>query len=122
MNMITLYGLKKCSTCIKACAWLETQKKAYKFIDYREQPIAPDLLKTWSKQLDGWEKLVNRASMTWRNLTNSDKMLGPDQDQDWVNLIARYPALIRRPLTVWHHDSVTVGFNDKKFLAELNKL
>ena len=120
--MITLYGLKKCSTCVKACAWLETQTIDYQFIDYRDQPIAPELLKLWSKQLGGWEKLVNRASMTWRNLTELDKMLTPDQDQEWVSLIARYPALIRRPLTIWHDDVVTVGFNEKKFLAEINKL
>ena len=127
--MITLYGLKKCSTCVKACAWLDIQAIAYEFIDYRDRPIAPDLLITWSEQLGGWEKLVNRASMTWRNLSDAEKMLtqalNPNQyskhDQVWVDLIAQYPTLIRRPLTVWHNQSVTVGFNEKKFLAEINK-
>jgi Spx/MgsR family transcriptional regulator len=120
--MITLYGLKKCSTCVKVCAWLEMQTIDYQFIDYRDYPVAPELLKLWSKQLGGWEKLVNRASMTWRNLTNVDKTLSPDQGQEWINLIARYPALIRRPLTIWHDDFVTVGFNEKKFLVEIDKL
>jgi Spx/MgsR family transcriptional regulator len=127
--MITLYGLKKCSTCVKACAWLDIQTISYQFIDYRDRPIAPDLLIAWSEQLGGWEKLVNRASMTWRNLNDAEKMLtqalNPTQyskhDQVWVDLIAQYPTLIRRPLTVWHNQSVTVGFNEKKFLAEINK-
>lgn len=120
--MITLYGLKKCSTCVKASAWLETQTIDYQFIDYRDQPIAPELLKLWSMQLGGWEKLVNRASMTWRNLTDFEKKFSPDQDLEWVSLIAQYPALIRRPLTVWHDGSITVGFKEKNFLAKINKL
>jgi arsenate reductase-like glutaredoxin family protein len=165
--MITLYGLKKCSTCVKACAWLDSQAIIYEFIDYRDRPISPDLLMTWSTQLGGWEKLVNRASMTWRNLSDADKLLTQDDthlhdlgnnsakqqahqqthnpthpptehsthalnstqpptqytkhDLVWVDLIARYPTLIRRPLTVWHNQSVTAGFNEKKFLAEINK-
>ncbi len=127
--MITLYGLKKCSTCVKACAWLDIKTISYQFIDYRDRPIAPDLLITWSEQLGGWEKLVNRASTTWRNLSDAEKMLtqalNPTQyskhDQVWGDLIEQYPTLIRRPLTVWHNQSVTVGFNEKKFLAEINK-
>lgn len=126
--MIMLYGLKKCSTCIKACAWLEAQKTPYELIDYRDRPVAPDLLTAWSTQLGGWEKLVNRASMTWRNLSEAEKLQTQEQDhgQDlnavWLNLIARFPTLVRRPLTVWPDDVVTVGFNEKKFLTELNKL
>jgi len=128
--MITLFGLKKCSTCIKACAWLEAQKTPYEMIDYRDRPVAPDLLTAWSTQLGGWEKLVNRASMTWRNVSEAEKLQTQaqdhDQDQDlnavWLDLIARFPTLIRRPLTVWPDGVVTAGFNEKKFLTELNKL
>jgi Spx/MgsR family transcriptional regulator len=127
-KMITLYGLKKCSTCVKACTWFETQKIAFQFIDYRDDPIEPDYLIAWSKQLGGWEKLVNRASMTWRNLSDTEKQQTQALDQGqntnaiWLNLIARFPALIRRPLTVWEEGAVSVGFNEKKFLIELNKL
>jgi arsenate reductase-like glutaredoxin family protein len=62
-------------------------------------------------------------------LSDAEKMLtqalNPTQyskhDQVWGDLIEQYPTLIRRPLTVWHNQSVTVGFNEKKFLAEINK-
>src|SRR5690606_17582191 len=68
MKTVTLYGLKKCSTCIKAIKWLEQGGIAFDFIDYRDQPVEPKLLKAWAQELGGWEKLVNRASMTWRKL------------------------------------------------------
>lgn len=115
--MMTLYGLAKCSTCLKACAWLDAQHVKYVLIDYRDHPIAPVQLIHWSKELGGWEKLINRASMTWRNLTETEKVLS--DDHEWVKLIARYPALIRRPLTHWPNGSVTVGFNEKRFAAAI---
>ena len=71
-------------------------------------------LARWSAELGGWEKLVNRASMTWRNLPDERKT--PGSDAQWQALIAEFPALVRRPLVVWPDGSVTVGFTEKKFL------
>lgn len=116
---VKLYGLAKCSTCIKARAWLDAQGISYVFQDYRDTPIEPAMLKAWAKTLGGWEKLVNRASMTWRNLDESLKT--PASDAEWLSLIAHYPALIRRPVTVYVDDSVTVGFNVKRYAEKLGQ-
>ncbi|HCP78159.1 MAG TPA: arsenate reductase, partial [Pusillimonas sp.] len=32
---VVLYGLKKCSTCVKAMKWLDAQGIQYRFVDYR---------------------------------------------------------------------------------------
>ena len=114
---LTLYGLTQCSTCAKARAWLEAHAIAHQFIDYRAQPIGPVELKTWAKALGGFEKLVNRASMTWRQLAEALK--DPQSDAQWLELIAQYPALIRRPLALYLDGSVTVGFNEKKYTEKL---
>jgi Spx/MgsR family transcriptional regulator len=114
---VKLYGLAKCSTCIKARAWLEAQGIPQVFQDYRDAPVDPATLKAWAESLGGWEKLVNRASMTWRHLDESLK--APTSEKEWLSLIAQYPALIRRPVTVYADQSVTVGFNEKRYAEKL---
>ena len=114
---LKLYGLAKCSTCLKARAWLEQKGIAYNFQDYRDEPLDADTLKKWAEVLGGWEKLVNRASMTWRNLDESLKT--PVKDHVWLSLIAQYPALVRRPVAVYTDQTVTVGFNEKRFAQQL---
>lgn len=114
---IKLYGLAKCSTCVKARSWFDSKGISHQFQDYRDEPIDPATLKQWADLLGGWEKLVNRASMTWRNLDDSLKT--PGSDQAWLSLIAQYPALIRRPLTVYDDQSVTAGFNEKRYAEKL---
>lgn len=111
---IHMYGLTKCSTCVKARQWLQERGVPAVFTDYREHPLPAGDLARWSAELGGWEKLVNRASMTWRNLPDERKT--PGSDAQWQALIAEFPALVRRPLVVWPDGSVTVGFTEKKFL------
>lgn len=108
-----LYGLNQCSTVAKAKAWLDMNGIAYAFQDYRAVPVAPATLKKWAKELGGWEKLVNRASMTWRNL--DDTLKTPETDAQWLSLIADYPAMIRRPVLVDEAGGVSVGFNEKRY-------
>ena len=114
---IELFGLHQCSTCVKARDWLTARGVDHSFQDYRAQPIAASKLKKWAHALGGWEKLVNRASMTWRNLDASRK--DPQTDEDWLALIADFPALIRRPLAVYEDGSVSVGFNEKRYAEKL---
>ncbi len=113
MNKLQLYGLKKCSTCIKAMDWLAQHGVDYDFSDYRDHPVDPRVLQGWAQALGGWEKLVNRASMTWRNLPDERK--SPDSDKAWLALIAEFPALVRRPVAVDGNGEVGVGFSDKKY-------
>lgn len=113
----TLYGLAKCSTCVKARQWLQGRGVEAAFVDYRDHPLPGESLQQWSHDLGGWEKLVNRASMTWRNLPEARKT--PASDDEWLALIAEFPALVRRPLAVWPDGGVTVGFSEKKYLERL---
>jgi arsenate reductase-like glutaredoxin family protein len=45
----------------------------------------------------------------------------PTTDKQWLSLIADYPALIRRPVTVYADHSVTVGFNEKRSAEKLGQ-
>ena len=117
--MTTLYGLANCDTCKKARNWLTRFGVAHDFVDYREQRIAPDMLKEWAKQLGGWDKLVNRASTTWRNLPEPRKT--PHSDPEWTLLIKEYPQLVKRPVAVIDDGAVSVGFTDNLFKQRFGK-
>jgi Spx/MgsR family transcriptional regulator len=93
--MPTLYGLPHCGTCKKAVAWLTEHGVAHTFIDYRAQPLTAEQLDAAAAVL-GWEKLVNRASTTWRQLPESAK--SPANASEWRALALAHPTLLRRPL------------------------
>lgn len=112
---IHIYGLAKCSTCVKARNWLQRHGVTHEFVDYRDQPVAPATLKAWAAAVGGWEKLVNRSGMTWRNLPAARKT--PGSDPEWTLLIREYPALVRRPVAVLDDGSVHLGFRDKLYGA-----
>ncbi|AZW31871.1 transcriptional regulator, Spx/MgsR family [Bordetella bronchiseptica E014] len=113
MKQVTLYGLNKCSTCVKARDWLAARGVPHDFVDYRDHPVPAATLKQWAGKVGGWEKLVNRTSMTWRAL--SDERKAARSDAEWTALIAEYPALVRRPVTVTPDGEVSVGFSEKRY-------
>ena len=110
--MTTVYGLPQCDTCRKARAWLDAAGVAYRFVDYRATPLPAADLQRFAAQL-GWEKLVNRASTTWRQL--SDERKSPATDADWLVLVGEFPALIRRPLLVREGGTAMVGFSADRY-------
>ena len=108
-----VYGLANCDTCKKARNWLSRFGVAHEFVDYREHRQAPETLKAWAGQLGGWDKLINRASTTWRTLPEARKT--PHTDPEWTLLLKEYPALVKRPVVVTTDGVVTVGFTDNTF-------
>lgn len=111
--MNTLYGLDNCDTCRKARNWLKRFEVAHDFVDYRANRVPPETLKAWAAQLGGWEKLVNKASTTWRQLPEARK--SPASDPEWTLLLREHPALVKRPVVVSDDGVVSVGFSDNGF-------
>lgn len=92
---VTIYGIKNCETMKKARAWLDAAGIAYDFHDYKSAGADRGLLAMWSKKV-GWERLLNRAGMTFRKLPEADK-----QDLDQAKAIALMeakPSMIKRPV------------------------
>lgn len=108
--MIKMYGIKNCDTIKKASKFLKTQGTSFKFIDFRQTPID---VKTLQSFIDGvgWDKLINKRSITYRNLNNVEKQ------NITLELILKNPTLIKRPVLVIK-DGVSVGF-DKEFYRNL---
>jgi arsenate reductase (glutaredoxin) len=106
-----LYGLKKCSTCQKAIAWLDAKKITHTFSDVKDQAVTKEQVVKWSLALGGWEKLINRAGYTWRGLPAAETQ--DLTEARAVILAVKNPSLIRRPLIEHGDGRVTVGFSKK---------
>lgn len=87
---ITILGLKTCDTCRKAIKALPEAR----FREIRSDPLSADERATLIAQFG--DAVINRASTTWRGLSEDDKALDPD------SLLAAHPTLMKRP--VIQHD------------------
>lgn len=87
-----MYGLAHCSTCQKAQAALEEAGWTVDFRDVKNAPLSPA---ERQRMLDEFgDKLVNRASLTWRGMSEADRAETPDA------MIAARPSLMKRPAIV----------------------
>lgn len=109
--MIHVFGLKNCSTCVKAQKMLTAQGLAFQFQDVRQVPPTTEQLKNWSAQL-GWDSLINKKSQTWRGLTDQQKQLS--NEADLITLVQEQPSLMKRPLLV-QGDRLILGLDEKAY-------
>lgn len=94
-GMNTLYGIRNCDTVKKARAWLEGRGVDYAFHDCKAAGIDEARLRGWAREL-GWERLLNRAGTTFRQLPEADKA---DLDEDKaIALMLAQPSMIKRPV------------------------
>ena len=104
--MLTLYGLRSCDTCRKARRAAEKAGKKVTSIDVRETPLDHAKLSRFLNAFD--DRLVNKASTTWRGLGDDERA------QDPLLLLTEHPALMKRP--VIEGGVLTLGWN-----AEIEK-
>jgi arsenate reductase len=113
--MITIYGIRNCDTMKKARAWLEAKGVAYDFHDYKTAGIDEGRLRAWAREL-GWEKLLNRAGTTFRNLLEADKAALDEEKA--IALMLANPSMIKRPVLDLG-DRRIVGFRAEEYAAAL---
>ena len=86
---LKLYGLDYCSTVQKARKALEDAGWQVEFHDVKAN--TPDKAE-WLQMLDAFgDKLVNRASLTWRGMTDEERAATPEA------MLKAKPALMKRP-------------------------
>lgn len=90
-----LYGLKTCDACRKAIKALQGAGVAFDIVDVRADGVTKKQIEKWAKAV-GWEKLLNKASTTWRGLSDKEKA-GVDEKRA-IALMAEHPTLIKRPV------------------------
>ena len=113
---LILYGIPNCDTVKKARDWLAANHIAYAFHDYKKAGIDAARLKVWSEKI-GWEKVLNRASSTYKALPDDAKE-GLEEEKAIALMIAQ-PSMIKRPIFE-NNGQVIAGF--KPDSAELKAL
>lgn len=114
---LTLFGIPNCDTVKKARAWLVERGVAFAFHDYKRQGIEADTLARWAEAA-GWDRLLNRAGTTFRNLPEAEKLTldGPDARGNALALMGANPSMIRRPVV--EGDGVfLIGFKAQEWEA-----
>lgn len=106
-----LFGIKNCDSVKKARKWLDANEVAYEFHDFKQAAPAKSQLQHWL-EVCGWETLLNRRGLTWRQL--SDKQKQNVDAQKALQLMLEYPMLIKRPV-IEHDAGVMVGFKEADF-------
>jgi len=112
---ITIYGIKNCDTMKKARAWLDEQRVAYVFHDYKAEGADRARLLKWIEAV-GWEVLLNRAGTTFRKLPD-DAKAQIDEDKA-VALMLEQPSMIKRPV-LEYPGGVLVGFAPERYSRAL---
>lgn len=108
-----LFGIPNCSTVKKARDWLSSNGVAYDFHDFKKTGVSHDLLNAWLNQMP-WEKLVNRAGMTWRNLTEEEKSAVIDASSA-LDLMLEKSSVIKRPVLVKDGKIICLGFSEAAY-------
>ncbi|MFD1881135.1 arsenate reductase family protein [Paracoccus pacificus] len=101
MPALRMYGLNKCSTCKAARDALAQAGWQVAFRDVKDEPLS-QAERTEMLDLFG-EKLINRASLTWRGFSEAERAL-PSAD-----LIAANPSVMKRPAII-AGDKHTLGW------------
>ena len=99
----------------KAFAWLDGHAVAYTFHDYRAQGVSRADLERWCAAA-GWEKVINRAGTTFRQLPEEAKS-GLDETKA-IALMLEKPAMIKRPV-LEIGDAIEIGFKPERYDALL---
>ncbi|CAN7581726.1 arsenate reductase [Rhizobium sp. LjRoot254] len=114
---VRIYGIKNCDTMKKAFDWLKSHGIAYDFHDYRAEGIDTKVVKAWCDSV-GWEKVLNKASTTFKELPDADKA-GLDEDKA-ISLMTREPTMIKRPVLI-AGETILNGFKPAIYEAILEK-
>ena len=93
--MLTMYGIKNCDTIKKARNFLDNERVAYSFHDYKVSGIDKAKLEEWVME-HGWETILNRSGTTFKALDAGDKA-HIDADKA-VLLMMGNPSMIKRPI------------------------
>lgn len=109
--MLTVYGIPNCDTVKRARKWLDARGVPYRFHDLRKDGLTADMLRSWAVE-PGWEKLLNRAGLTWRRLPEADR--ADLTLEKVIRLMLANPTVIKRPVLDLGHRR-HVGFKEADY-------
>ena len=116
MSQPTLFGIPNCDTVRKARKWLDDQGLTHEFVDLRADTPSANKISEWLSAV-GSERLINRRSTTFKQLSEGDK--AALEGADTVSVLQAQPTLIKRPVLEWKN-GVSVGFKAEDYAQLFN--
>ena len=116
MSQPTLFGIPNCDTVRKARKWLDDQGLTHEFVDLRADTPSVKKIGEWLSAV-GSERLINRRSTTFKQLSEGDK--ATLEGGDAVSVLRTQPTLIKRPVLEWNN-AVSVGFKAEDYAQLFN--
>lgn len=111
--MIKLYAIPNCNTVKKARVFLEENNIDYDFHNFKKDGANADKLKQWCDKF-GWDKVVNRAGMTWRKLDDAAKAQITG-DASAIELMQEKTSIIKRPVLEIDGEAKLLGFKQDEY-------
>ena len=112
---LVLYGLKNCDSCRAAVKMIRAAGIEADVRDVREDAVPAELLVDLIAS-HGIDRVINRASKTWRGLDDCERAADP------LALLQTYPALMKRPLLILENGDSHLGWTQEVMaLLGINK-
>ncbi len=109
----------KCSTCMKAKAWLDQHATAYTLRDIKEdRPTAEELRQWWQQSGLPLKRFFNTSGLQYKALQLKDK-LPTMSEEEQLALLATDGMLVKRPIVV-DEGRVLVGFRQAEWEEALS--
>ena len=116
--MIKFICYPKCTTCIKARAWLDANEIEYELRDIKlEGPTVAELTEWHARSGMPLKKLFNTSGLLYKSLDLKNK-LPAMSEEEMIRLLASDGMLVKRPLIV-SDAHVLVGFKENEWRAAL---
>jgi arsenate reductase (glutaredoxin) len=116
--MIKVYEYKKCSTCVRALKYLDSNKIKFEKIAIAEQAPTTSELRQMLSYLkangETFKKLFNTSGGQYRELNISEKIKGGMTEDEAIHLLSKNGMLVKRPFLLTGK-SGTVGFKESEW-------
>jgi arsenate reductase len=114
----TLYGIPNCDQVKKARVWLIDNNIDYFFHDFKKAGLSYSIVHVW-EQVVPISTLLNRKSLTWRTLSDTQKASASERSAA-IELMIQYPTLVKRPIL--HRGAlVLAGFDPAAYHAAIGE-
>ena len=116
--MLTVHGIRSCDTCRRAQKFLIEHNIEFRFHDLRVDGLDIQTLERWADRI-GWEKLLNKQSLTWRKIPEVDR--AEISRSRALGTMIEQPTLIKRPI-LESDRFIAVGFSEKRFADFIERM
>ena len=118
--MIKFICYPKCTTCLRAKAWLDANGVGYELRDIKaDNPSLAELTEWYKRSGLPLKRFFNTSGLLYKSLELKSKL--PEMSEDeMLALLSTDGMLVKRPLLICE-DAVLVGFKESEWTEKLKK-